>query len=242
MILNLVLAVPNSEVVMQLETNLSGSVVKVRDREVQGHPSRNALPLGGEFSHPGTHLTRPAAVVLAPLTVSKKFYEESISIFYGKNIFVYPDMLKLSRFLKHTPPARRDCIKHLVINYRPMQKEAKHARKWFKVMQTMKSLKTLDIQLDESFSYYDSYRSGNSNYLGTLLKKNPLVLPGISELASIRIKEVNVHGDCPTYRTHLAQMMLPKVIEEAKELPRKRKAVSASSKVDQKHKSLKRGP
>jgi hypothetical protein len=37
-------------------------------------------------------------------------------------------------------------------------------------------------------------------------------------------------------------MMLPKVIEEAKELPRKRKAVSASSKVDQKHKSLKRGP
>jgi hypothetical protein len=96
------------------------------------------------------------------------------------------------------------------------------APRCFKKLKGMQSLRRLDIMLYELDPGTQHRQAATRN-----VASDPLKLPGLRILESLRIHEVNIHGKCPTYRARLAKIVKVDADEETKKPARERKAKDA---------------
>jgi hypothetical protein len=228
-ILEMVLTFPEHEVHMHGGIDL---YVKRGPPLIRLHPrmDEGANPQSYTFSVPN---------LLAVFAVSTQFEREAWPIFYAKNVFAFTRVDILKHFLVNTHPERRNHIRHLVVQYEPDARSRKVASSCFRLMQNMQGLRKLGIKLFENNLHY--YFDSRGIKQRIRVQNNPLKLAGIPTLAKLRLEEVEILGDCPTYRAHLAQMVKPKEETVPQKPSRKRKAVKAHMDAETKTKALKTG-
>jgi hypothetical protein len=222
MILEVVLVVPQSRVMVNFRKHNSTTYVKVVHAKSKEICERSSpFPSGVCYRfHPEVISEKRSADALAILGVNKQIYQEAMPIFYGKNVFACEYVGELTGLILNTPSARRNHIRHVKFQYKTWSCDTKCVSQCFKIMKDMESLRRLDIEIEEERPCPAKMTAAS----------NPLKLPGLRDLASLRVREVNIYGDCPTYRARLEQMVKVEAEEEAKKPDRKRKVKNVSPK------------
>lgn len=226
-IYGMVLHYPESGILLRrLDINTGPMTVAVLDEspdhEFDFESWREAAePRSNMLSPYGDGLLRAGRLpnILSLLLVNRQFHSEALKIFYGSNHFHFPRVKDFFECARGVAPNHLQHLTHVSIGYSINDKTC--ATPAFKILNKLKKLKRLDIEVDEKAwtEYADRWRG---------FKKHDAMkienMRGLATFRRARADVVNFYGPCPTLEAMLtAEMTRPKKVEASTAKTRKRK-------------------
>lgn len=126
----------------------------------------------------------------------------NVSPSYNINSFICRNIGELSGLLRHTPEHRRNHIRHITFTHLPDNCTVKLTTETFKLLKTLKGLRTLDIVISTPWWSELKKKDGKPKY------EDMLKLPGLHILKSMRgLEKMVIHEDDGTIGEFLVPEM-----------------------------------
>ena len=132
--------------------------------------------------------TQPLGRSLSLLSVNKQIFEESYAYFYRANLFVFPSVARLGRFLRNTPRSRRQHFTQLAFEYSPADRYV--APGVFSDLVSLKKMSTLYMNIHDAW-----WRRRWGGSPGSRDEADIDYIPGLATLRNLRgLDHVDITG------------------------------------------------